>query len=611
SHLAQDTESARGDSRKSLTMARLKEWLGPTTVRQCLSEILAGVVVCFAQIPESVAFANLANCPPAIGLQAAWIVGLVCALFGGRPGMINGSAGALAAVTKSFVSKEVDGAGVIHYTGLVQLFWSVVFASALILLGAASNVGKFLCLIPATVVIGFCNGLGWVIGHAQLAWFQDEQHTFLQGEVMRLSVVSCLVTFVIMQTLVSLRLKGVPAALIAILSACLLEFCLFRPVLGTETPTVRDKSPFDTRQTVPRLFFLNGDYDLAEWGSLSQIAVQGVTIAVVAMLESLLCLEVMNDLTRTVGQPNRQLWALGAGNLLAGLLGTMGGNSLIELCVMNVQSGGTLRLSSAICSVGLLLIFVVGFELLNFIPVSSLAGVMIAVVIGFVRWKSLPAVIAAFLPRSSLEPSPSGGSRGRLRDYLWSVRIGRYDALIIIIVTFLTAVYNLAVAVGIGVSLSSVRFAYQQTRPVEIQVTLSSGAKTYTLLGPIFFGARREVIEAFTPRADPPSVQIDFGSAEIFDFSIMQELHAILEQYAELGKSVRILNLADATHLPALLRFGAMPADSSGPNSISIIDAGSCVGDGCGAGGTVVSHAGSRCSGSVLSRPINQAGQPD
>mmetsp|Transcript_105484 Transcript_105484/g.283620 ORF Transcript_105484/g.283620 Transcript_105484/m.283620 type:complete len:444 (+) Transcript_105484:1-1332(+) len=436
------------------------------------------------------------------------------------------------------------------------------------LLGAVFRMGKLLCLIPATVVIGFCNGLGWVIGHAQLAWFQDDQGKFLEGDVLYLSLVLCAVTFVVMQTCVSLRLRGVPGALLGILASCVLEFAIFRPVLGKSTLTIRDKSAFDTHQVVPRPFFLNGDYDLSEWGSLSNIVFQGVTLALVAMLESLLCMEVMNDLTSSSGEANRQLWALGASNLVAGLLGTMGGNALIELCVMNVQSGGRFRCSSTVCALGLMLIFTFGYDMLNYIPVASLAGVMVVVVIGFVRWASIPAVFAAFIPRSWLEPGRDGASSGRLKEYLRSVRIGLFDAFIIVIVTTLTAVSNLAIAVGAGVSISALRFSYQQAEPLEIATSMDDGVKLYSFNGPIFFGARHRVVDTFKPQEDPDIVEIDFAGAEIFDFAIMQEFHPILAHYAQLGKTVRLLNLKDANHLPALLRF-ATTEEGSNNRSLS------------------------------------------
>eukprot|EP00931_Biecheleriopsis_adriatica_P106472 TRINITY_DN80920_c0_g1_i1.p1 TRINITY_DN80920_c0_g1~~TRINITY_DN80920_c0_g1_i1.p1 ORF type:complete len:567 (+),score=86.65 TRINITY_DN80920_c0_g1_i1:88-1788(+) len=538
-----------------------------------LKEVLAGVIVCFAQIPESVAFANMANCPPALGIQAAWIVGLICGLFGGRPGMINGSAGALAAVTANFVSKRVDAQGHTVYHGLVQLFLSVILAALLIIVGAAFKVGKFLCLIPATVVIGFCNGLGWVIGRAQLSWFQDAQGNYLEQGVLIFCLLECFITFFIMQGMLSSkRARSMPAALVAVVVATAFEFGLVRGVLKMQTPTIGDKSPFDSHQTVPQIFLLSRDYDLSKWGSFKGVLHQGITLAVVATLESLLCLEVVNDLTRTVGDPNKQLWALGFANLAGGILGTMGGNSLIELCVMNVQSGGRFRTSSVVCALGILIVFVIGHELLNYIPVASLAGVMVAVVIGFVRWTSIPAVVSAAIPRRFLEPS-AGTSRGAVRKYLWSVRIGGYDAFLIIIVTVLTALSNLAVSIAVGTALSAMRFAYQQTKPVEIQTSLASdGMKVYTLKGPIFFGARHRLIDAFTPETDPPMIEIDFGGAEIFDFAIMQELHPILGRYGDLQKSVRIRNLEDANHLPALLRF----ATTEDGHNASIISHRSC-----------------------------------
>lgn len=521
---------------------------------QWKDELLASIVVCFAQIPESVAFAALANVDPSIGLHAAWIIGLICALFGGRPGMINGSAGALASVTCNFVSK--DGSGV------EDLFCSVTFAGVLISICAACRVGRFLSLVPATVMVGFCNGLAIVIGRAQTSWFQDANGAWVQGEVLSCTIAHCC-TAVLLMALLPRLTKQIPASLIAIIVGCLLEYALFRGYFHISTVTIGGKSRFEQSRAVPRLFFMDDQYDPSNIGDYKNIAVQGLTLAIVAMLESLMTLEVMNDLTQTLGQPNRQIWALGVGNTVAGLFGTMGGNSLIELSVMNVQAGGVLRASATCTALGVLAIVLFASPSLNLIPAGTLAGIMVIVVMDTAKWSSLPAMLASILPDHWLgrvHVGEASNCKTRLQSWLRGLKVKKYDALIIIVVTVMTAVTNLAIAVATGVFFASVRFAWDAQKPLEVDVRDPEPGRirTYVVKGNLFFAAKERLSTAFNPENDPAIVEIDFAEATVFDFSVLHALHPILLKYTTLSIEVRILNMKDATHIHNLLRFAAV-----------------------------------------------------
>lgn len=543
-------------------------WWGPRDAWQWKDEVLASIVVCFAQIPESVAFATLAHCGPAVGLHAAWIVGLVCALGGGRPGMINGSAGALASVTCGFVAAPVGGAA--SGAGVEELFVSVMGAGVLILIAALCRIGRFLSLVPATVMIGFCNGLAIVIGRAQLDWFKDADGTWMEGELLYCTAAHCCIAFLIMVALPRVT-RQLPASLLAIIVGCLVEYFIFRGPLGVSTVTIGDKSRFARSQAVPQIFFFNSIYDVANIKSFRNIAVQGMTLAVVAMLESLMTLEVMNDLTRTPGKPNQQVWALGVANLIAGLFGTMGGNSLIELTIMNVQAGGSRRASATLVPLGVLLVILCASQVLNLIPAGSLAGIMVLVVIDTAKWASIPAVLAALVPEgvlagprpggsASMAASGSGPSCGRrLKDQLRGRRIQKYDAFVIVLVSATTAVTNLAVAVFLGMFFECARFAWQSKKPLEIRVDDGTpGTRTYSLHGSLFFASKEKLTAAFDPERDPPVVEIDFAHAVVFDFSVLYDFHPLLGRYAERGTQVRIFNLKEATHLHGLLRFGTV-----------------------------------------------------
>jgi len=545
-----EDEAARQTS--LTTKERLAAWWGPRTFTEWKSEVLASIVVGFAQIPASVAFAALANVPPDVGLHAAWIVGLINALFGGRPGMINGSAGALASVTCNYV---VAGSS----KGIEELFVSVSLAGLIISIGAAFNIGRFLSLVPATVMIGFCNGLAIVIGSAQLAWFQDPKGKWVEGNVLACSITHCAMSVIVM-LLIPKFTKKVPASLLAIVAGFFLEYVLMRGIFEIETVTVGELSEFPKTRALPRLFFLDSVYDLQNITSVRNIISQALTLALVALLESLMTLEVVNDLTCTVGQPNRQVWALGLGNIVAGLFGTMGGNALIELSVMNVQAGGGLRASATFVAFWVLGIVLFAAPVLNFIPAGTLCGIIVVAVLETAQWSSLPAMLAAFLPDAlfeSLEETEEASARSSTLHWLRGLRIDRYDAFIIVLVTAITAVDNLATAVGCGMFFASLGFAWQAQKPLLI-LTRSSAeppTRTYVLEGNLFFASKGRLASAFTPDQDPPVVQIDFGKTRIYDYSALHALHPVLQRYNQKGTKVCILNMRVAAHLHNLLLF--------------------------------------------------------
>jgi len=538
------------DSKKPAQQFDFAAWWGPRNWVQWKDEVLAAIVVVFAQIPNSVAFANMAHCPPAVGLHAAWIVGLICALFGGRPGMVNGAAAALAA-TQGKMVKHVGG----EYIGLENLFVAVIIAGIIVVLCAALRVGKFVTLVPATVMIGFCNGLAIVIGSAQVTWWKDPSDVWLSGQELTFTLIHSAIALVIMYSIPRLT-KQAPASLICIIVGCLVEYCIFKP-LGTPTETIKSKSNFDQHDRFPKPLWA---YDLGTVSFSGDLMLNAVTLAVVAMLESLMCMEVVNDLTGTLGEANRQVWALGFANLLSGIMGTMGGNSLIELCVMNVQARGTLRASSTFIALGILCVVMFAAPALAALPSGTLGGIMITVVAGTARWSSIPAIVASVLPESFLQGD------GKVKGYLRSVRIDVFDSVVIVLVTVLCCFPNggnLMAAVGIGVALAAMRFSWQAQQPLQIEAVHSPespGCKTYKIKGPLFYANKGTLTEAFDAENDPPLVQIDFKHAKVHDFSIVHSFRGIIERYANHQKDVQVVNLKDATHLQHLLYFGATKA---------------------------------------------------
>merc|ERR1719221_194529 len=297
---------------------------------------------------------------------------------------------------------------------------------------------------------GFCNGLAIVIGSAQVEWFQDTSGKMLEGSVFYMTLFHCLVSLAIVMFLPKITEK-VPANLVALVVGIVMEYVLFRGLAGTSTVTIGDKSQFPRSQVVPQLFFYNSLYDVSKIESFLNIVLQSLTLGTVAMLEALLTLEVVNDMTKTKGDPDRQLLALGLGNILSGLFGTMSGTSLIELSVMNVHAGGTTRASSTLVAVGILLIIVIASPVLNLIPAGSLAGIVILAVIHTAKWESLPGMVAGFLPPSTFDNTD---------DKSWVVkkfkelRIEPYETLVIMAVTIVTWLTNLAYGVFIGMALT-------------------------------------------------------------------------------------------------------------------------------------------------------------
>merc|ERR1719215_2132192 len=376
------------------------------TAEYALREVLLGLTICFAQIPESVAFAFMANIKPPIALHAAWIVGLICSVFGGRPGMVNGATGAFAAIVGTFIPPAGTGK---NGEGVELLFPSVMLAGFLMLLVSFTKLSRFISLLPASVMIGFCNGLAIIIGLAQLHPFKDpETHAWKSGPEMIWMLVICFSSMGIMEFAPKIPLKVfkvIPSSLLAILSAVTLEFALVRPV-GHRTDVIRDVSEFTPATAFPIPFFVKTkevNYDLSSLGTddgLAKIAIQGLLLCLVGSIESLMTSEVVEAFTKTPSDGDRTVLAMGVGNLISGFMGGMGGNAMIGLSTVNCLNGGRGRLGPTCTALGIMACVMGAYPLLNFIPVAALAGIMIVVVLHTFKWFSLGMIIAALLPQS-------------------------------------------------------------------------------------------------------------------------------------------------------------------------------------------------------------------
>mmetsp|Transcript_14968 Transcript_14968/g.19314 ORF Transcript_14968/g.19314 Transcript_14968/m.19314 type:complete len:691 (-) Transcript_14968:398-2470(-) len=548
-----------------------------------LREALSGVTVSLAQVPEAVAFAFTAGVDPIIGLQAAWIMCLITGLFGGAPGMISGATGALAVVLPAFV--EEFGVGYLFYAVIMMGFIQVFFG----LIGA----GKLVRLIGAPVMVGFVDGLAIVIGLAQFHSFkgpcsdETEYHgnstntssrllsaggdsddtCWLDGATIGWQVFLVLVTMLTVWLLPKLS-KIIPSSLAGILLATAFEFALIRPV-GYSTPLVEDLASVEGTFPVP--IWLDAQYkDLLPslgagetWTACLPIA---FTLAIIGLVESLMTLQLVGDITQKEVYPKKECLAQGFANIITGIFGGMGGCAMIGQSMINVKSGGWTRISSATAGTVLLLILLVAYPLINKIPVAALAGVMFMVVIGTFEWGTFGLIFDAFLPQKLRHKA----DRHR--------KVKRTDVFIIVLVTIIAVMFNLAYAVGAGVALSALIFAWDQgsefvVKHVSLREALDQNKsesaegllsekassskelntvtdedvegnapdiKIYQLSGPLFFGSSQAFEKHFNFKSDPALVEVHLDNCRLCDYSALCSLNAVAERYKELGKGFRV-----------------------------------------------------------------------
>ncbi|TWT35534.1 Bicarbonate transporter BicA [Posidoniimonas corsicana] len=522
------------------------------------NELLSGLTVALALVPEAIAFAFVAGVDPSVGLWAAVVVGFVTSAFGGRPGMISGATGAMAVVMTAFV--------VLH--GLEYLFAAVIACGVIQMLCGVLRFGKFVRLLPHSVMLGFVNGLAIVIGMSQFGQlkhnhrvvFDEHERAFavagewLSGGQMAITLSLIALTMAIIYLLPKLT-RAVPGTLAAIVATTLLV--QLTPIESvTVNDSVREMNAVAQEKTEkarlfeqekPQLLVSQVDERGREIAA-SQIEVTqsapsrqagrfaipsiplnleslgivlglGVTLAAIGLIESLMTLTLIDELTETRGAPNRECMAQGAANIFAGLIGGMGGCAMIGQSMINIRSGGRHRLSGITAALALLafIVFPPLWNCIGLIPVAALVGVMFVVVIGTFEWTSLR---------------------------LWN-RIPASDFLVIVAVSAITVVSDLAVAVASGVVISALVFAWRKSHHIDAEVSVENGVKRYELTGPLFFGAVTSFRELFTPADDPDEVTIEFQHTKVYDHSALEAISGVCQKYRNLGKSVTLCHLSD------------------------------------------------------------------
>ncbi|MBB36244.1 MAG: sodium-independent anion transporter [Hirschia sp.] len=488
------------------------------------TELLSGLTVALALVPEAVAFAFVAGVHPLVGLYAAFIVGLITALIGGRPGMISGATGALAVVMVALVASH----------GVEYLFATVVLMGILQLMAGIFKLGKFIRLVPHPVMLGFVNGLAIVIGLAQLTQFkvpgtaEVAGHGMAGGEWltgMPLAIMLGLVglTMLVVWGLPKLT-KFIPAPLAGILITALVVIAF-----GIETPRVGDLASI--KGGLPAFHIPTVPLNLE---TLQIILPYAIILAAIGLIESLLTLNLVGEMTDKRGGASQECIAQGAANVVTGFFGGMGGCAMIGQSMINVKSGGRTRIAATAAALFLLAFILVGSSLIEQIPLAALVGVMFMVVIGTFAWNSLRIL----------------------------TKIPLTDAMVIVLVTAVTVKYDLATAVVVGVIVSALAYAWNNSRRIHAIIeTNDDGAKVYKIEGPLFFGSTDGFAELFNPAEDPDHVVVDFMRSRVVDQSALQAIEDLAAKYNAQGKDLRLRHLTRDCH--ALLNKAGQLMDDS------------------------------------------------
>ena len=487
-------------------------------------ELLSGLTVAQALIPEAVAFAFVVGVHPLVGLYAAFLVGLITAVIGGRPGMISGATGALAVVMVALVAQH----------GVEYLFATVVLMGILQIFAGVMQWGKFIRLVPHPVMLGFVNGLAIVIFLAQLTQFKVPGtmeiggHGAVGGEwlsgtplITMLGLVALTMGIIYIMPRVT-KIIPAPLAGIGIVAAVVIGF-------GLDVPRVGDMASI--KGGLPSFHFPRVELS---WETFQIILPYSIILAAIGLIESLLTLNLVGEMTNKRGGASQECVAQGVANTVTGFFGGMGGCAMIGQSMINVRSGGRTRIAGIAAALFLLLFILVGSSIIEMIPLAALVGVMFMVVIGTFAWNSLTI----------------------LR------RVPLTDAFVTVLVTIVTVLSDLAVAVVVGVIVSALAYAWNNARRIHAHEEINQdGSKSYRIQGPLFFGSSDGFVELFTPDEDPDTVVVDFADSRVVDQSALQAIEAVAAKYEGAGKRIQLRHLSRDCHR-LLSKAGHLMVDS-------------------------------------------------
>ncbi len=514
-----------------MILQTILQYLSPKNFK---NDTLSGITVALALVPEAIAFAFVAGVDPIIGLYAAFMVSFIAAFLSGRPGMISGATGALAVVMVGLVLAGneygiTNGLG--DHMGIQFLFATVILMGIIQIFTGVFKLGKFARIIPHPVMLGFVNGLAIVIGLAQLTQFKtaklDENGMPLLDPLTNAKILEWLPTdtLLIMSVLIAITMsimhflpkltKAIPSALAAIVSVSFIA--MFLETLGIHTPTVKDM--LDGGSMAAGFPTFNIPEIPLNFDVLQIIIPFAFILAFIGLIESLMTLSLIDEITDTRGKSNRECIAQGTANIFTGFFGGMGGCAMVGQSMINIDSNGRGRWAGIVAGIGLLGFILFASDLIEQIPLAALVGVMFMVVIGTFAWSSFRIIS----------------------------RIPKGDSFVLITVSVVTVFTDLAIAVISGIIISALVFSWKKSKNIWAKTsTDENGAKHYTLKGYVFFGSARNFMDLFIDniKTDPDEIYIDFARAKIVDHSGIEVLNTLTEKYKKAGKKVHLQHLS-------------------------------------------------------------------
>ncbi|MGC6438463.1 MAG: SulP family inorganic anion transporter [Flavobacteriaceae bacterium] len=482
------------------------------------NDIFSGLTVALALVPEAVAFAFVAGVDPLVGLYAAFMIGLITSIFGGRPGMISGATGALAVVMVSLVAQGNALGEPSEGLGLYYLFLTVILMGFIQIIAGILKLGKFVRLIPHPVMMGFVNGLAIVIFLSQLGMFKtsgDDGSAWMQGTELWTMIALVTLTMGIMVLLPKLS-KKLPEALVAIIVVSMIVIFGHLDV-ATVGSFIRDGGGEGLKGGLPQFQWAIFDAVPLNLETLRFIGPYAVILAAIGLIESLMTLNLIDELTETRGNSNKECIAQGSANIITGLFGGMGGCAMIGQSIINIKGGGRGRLSGIVAAMALLMFILFASSLIEQVPIAALVGVMFMVVIGTFAWSSF-----------------------RIMN-----KIPLTDVFVLILVSTVTVFFDLAIAVISGVIVSALVFSWENAKRIRARKRFKpDGTKIYEIWGPLFFGSISAFNQKFDIKQDPDTIEIDFIESRVSDHSAIEAIFNLVKKYHNAGKSIKLKHLS-------------------------------------------------------------------
>lgn len=482
------------------------------------NDILSGLTVALALVPEAVAFAFVAGVDPLVGLYAAFMIGLITSIFGGRPGMISGATGALAVVMVSLVAQGNAMGEPAQNLGLYYLFITVILMGFIQIFAGVLKLGKFVRLIPHPVMMGFVNGLAIVIFLSQLGMFKTSGNdglVWMQGQELWTMIGLVILTMGIMFGLPKLT-KKLPEALVAIIVVS--SLVIFGNLdVATVGSFIRDGGGEGLKGGLPELQWAIFEVIPFNFETLRFIGPYAVILAAIGLIESLMTLNLIDELTETRGNSNKECIAQGSANVITGLFGGMGGCAMIGQSIINIKGGGRGRLSGIVAALALLAFILFASNLIEQVPIAALVGVMFMVVIGTFAWSSFRIIN----------------------------KIPIADVFVLILVSTVTVFFDLAIAVVSGVIVSALVFSWENAKRIRARKRIKTdGTKIYEIWGPLFFGSISAFNQKFDVKNDPDAIEIDFVESRVSDHSAIEAIFNLVNKYNSAGKTIKLKHLS-------------------------------------------------------------------